>query len=327
VGSLSFAEDASGLKELGIVRVLTMGSRLNPSLSWPSNFSEDLTAKSFDIEDHPCADLLGVLRRSIKEINRILKRRAENGGPGILVHCASGISRSVSVCIAWLMLSKELSLAEAHAAVKKARPQAMPNHGFLQSLALLESENRDIESAHKLWLKANEVSKDCRDRVVLKMRERADKASDKAARLERRLQRLKTEKASEEEISEAVRSLRKLARDVEKLCPKTTIDDNIAHHVRRATAEKLRHLLSIWEPLLPPSVVEEEDECYVYNDDDDESIEACYSSPYLSPMMSASLSAEADELRELRAPGGLTESQDAISSSATSSTQSVVVSL
>ena len=27
-------------------RVLTMGSRLNPSLSWPSNFSEDLTAKS-----------------------------------------------------------------------------------------------------------------------------------------------------------------------------------------------------------------------------------------------------------------------------------------
>ncbi|CAE7227320.1 unnamed protein product, partial [Symbiodinium natans] len=74
------------------------------------------------------------------------------------------------------------------------------------------------------WIKANEVSKDCRDRLVLKLRERSNKAADRAARLERRLQRLKTEHASDRKVAEAVVSLRKLASDIEKQTPRTTID-------------------------------------------------------------------------------------------------------
>ena len=177
------------------------------------------------------------------------------------MHCASGISRSVSVCMAWLMLRKKLSSEEALREVRKSRPQALPNHGFLQSLRLLETlpdlaclfnllifwvskvfvvsfsqpnktcrvstfflspsakptkchgfrrkeKEGDLKAAHKLWQKSNDISKDSRDRCVAKLRDRADKATEQAARLEERLQR-----AADSELKRVVRRLRRLLQD------------------------------------------------------------------------------------------------------------------
>ncbi|CAJ1395204.1 unnamed protein product [Effrenium voratum] len=247
VGGLAFAEDWRSLERLGVVRVLTVGTRLQPHLAWAADCN--LTIKCYEIEDHPCADLLGTLPSALREIDKVMKQRKEakkaespDAGCGVLVHCASGISRSVSVCMAWLMLRKKLSSEEALREVRKSRPQALPNHGFLQSLRLLEKEG-DLKAAHKLWQKSNDISKDSRDRCVAKLRDRADKATEQAARLEERLQR-----AADSELKRVVRRLRRLLQDIEKLKPRTTIDDNVAYSIRRTTAEKVTHLLSIWEP-------------------------------------------------------------------------------
>lgn len=48
---------------------------------------------------------------------------AEKGGGKVLVHCHEGKSRSVSVCLAYL-ISQRLPLSEALAYVKSKRPQA-----------------------------------------------------------------------------------------------------------------------------------------------------------------------------------------------------------
>lgn len=62
----------------------------------------------------------------------------ENQG-AVLVHCAAGISRSVTVVCAYLLRYHgdrfhSAEMAVSH--VQKARPWASPNHGFLKQLRL-----------------------------------------------------------------------------------------------------------------------------------------------------------------------------------------------
>ncbi|XP_036392441.1 dual specificity protein phosphatase 14 [Megalops cyprinoides] len=52
----------------------------------------------------------------------------------VLVHCAAGVSRSASLCLAYLMKYHRVSLAEAHAWVKARRPVIRPNSGFWRQL-------------------------------------------------------------------------------------------------------------------------------------------------------------------------------------------------
>ncbi|MEE6469420.1 hypothetical protein FKM82_008618 [Ascaphus truei] len=51
-----------------------------------------------------------------------------------LVHCAAGVSRSASLCIAYLMKYHKVSLIEAYNWVKTRRPIIRPNVGFWKQL-------------------------------------------------------------------------------------------------------------------------------------------------------------------------------------------------
>lgn len=59
----------------------------------------------------------------------------------VLVHCNAGISRSCSVCIAFLMRTQNLSFDQSLAIVRKARPAARPNMGFEQQLRQMEKRS------------------------------------------------------------------------------------------------------------------------------------------------------------------------------------------
>ncbi len=53
---------------------------------------------------------------------------------GVLVHCLAGISRSVTVTVAYLMHSLSLSLNDAYDYVKKCKPNISPNFNFMGQL-------------------------------------------------------------------------------------------------------------------------------------------------------------------------------------------------
>lgn len=52
----------------------------------------------------------------------------------VLVHCQAGVSRSATICIAYLMKYHHLSWEAGYLCVKVARPMICPNIGFLKQL-------------------------------------------------------------------------------------------------------------------------------------------------------------------------------------------------
>lgn len=59
-------------------------------------------------------------------------------GKRVLVHCQAGISRSATICIAYLMRYHHMSWSAAYMVLKDARPLICPNMGFMTQLAAYE---------------------------------------------------------------------------------------------------------------------------------------------------------------------------------------------
>mmetsp|Transcript_59 Transcript_59/g.271 ORF Transcript_59/g.271 Transcript_59/m.271 type:complete len:211 (-) Transcript_59:2381-3013(-) len=91
-----------------------------------------------------------LLCERLKEILRVMDESNFLGGypnQQLLVHCAFGISRSVSVCAAWLMSRQNYNLNQAMSKIRAARHDAQPNMGFLANLRTIEQTGGDIDQA------------------------------------------------------------------------------------------------------------------------------------------------------------------------------------
>ena len=80
----------------------------------------------------------------------------------VLVHCASGVSRSVAVCCAYLMNRDKIPYELALSHIKQIRPLANPNFGFQRQLQLFENCGHDLPKALAAYqeLEANESATD-----------------------------------------------------------------------------------------------------------------------------------------------------------------------
>lgn len=58
----------------------------------------------------------------------------------MLVHCLAGVSRSVTVTLAYLMQTESISLNEAFSLVRSRKPDVSPNFDFMQQLNSFEQE-------------------------------------------------------------------------------------------------------------------------------------------------------------------------------------------
>lgn len=63
-----------------------------------------------------------------------------NSGGKTLIYCVAGVSRSASICLAYLMKHQGLTLLDAYNYVKLRRPKIKPNCGFFKQLIEYEKE-------------------------------------------------------------------------------------------------------------------------------------------------------------------------------------------
>ncbi|KAA8498624.1 Dual specificity protein phosphatase 12 [Porphyridium purpureum] len=128
-----FALNAWDLRD--ICAVLTVGERSFQR----TDLGDTIRTLLVPLEDSCDADLVRALIPGLSFISSSL-RRHEHGV--VVVHCSAGVSRSVSVVAAWLVASRTVgikSMEDALAQIRKVRPQACPNPGFLRQLALWNS--------------------------------------------------------------------------------------------------------------------------------------------------------------------------------------------
>lgn len=81
------------------------------------------------------------LDRYFDQAADFIERALAEPGGRVLVHCHQGISRSATLVLAFLMLRRKLSAAEAVRLVR-GRREIVPNRGFLRQLCLLERQLR-----------------------------------------------------------------------------------------------------------------------------------------------------------------------------------------
>ena len=127
--SLGSENDAAGdIKALGITHLL------NVSISSPNICTSGCTKyKKIPLKDQASEDVNVVLDEAFSFIDD-----ARNNSGHVLVYCFAGISRSVTVTVAYMMVRNKMPFEEAYSFVKSRKSDISPNIGFIGQLHQLE---------------------------------------------------------------------------------------------------------------------------------------------------------------------------------------------
>ncbi|XP_038614226.1 dual specificity protein phosphatase 5 [Tachyglossus aculeatus] len=129
LGSAYHASKCEFLANLHITALLNVSRKSSESCM------EQYHYKWIPVEDNHMADISSHFQEAIDFIDCV--RRT---GGKILVHCEAGISRSPTICMAYLMKTKKFRLEEAFDYIKQRRSMISPNFGFMGQLLQYESE-------------------------------------------------------------------------------------------------------------------------------------------------------------------------------------------
>ncbi|KAJ7305254.1 hypothetical protein JRQ81_011168 [Phrynocephalus forsythii] len=129
LGSCYHSSNREVLESLGITAIL------NVSSSCPNYFEGQFVYKSIPVEDNHMADISVWFQEAINFIDAV-----KSSGGRVLVHCQAGISRSATICLAYLIQSRRVRLEEAFDFVKQRRGVISPNFGFMGQLLQFETE-------------------------------------------------------------------------------------------------------------------------------------------------------------------------------------------
>jgi predicted protein tyrosine phosphatase len=151
LGSQHDAMDKATLSQYGITNVLTIQLDDLPQ-KYKLNFTE---TKFIQMKDCASANIID----KFDEATAYLEECSNRGNT--LVHCKMGISRSATICTAFLMKKYGMDFEQAFQTVRGSRPQAGPNFGFLGQLKIYEErvctkpspticESKSIENSEKI---------------------------------------------------------------------------------------------------------------------------------------------------------------------------------
>mmetsp|Transcript_39555 Transcript_39555/g.73742 ORF Transcript_39555/g.73742 Transcript_39555/m.73742 type:complete len:231 (-) Transcript_39555:215-907(-) len=138
------ALDKPELRRLGVGCILNCGGEDIYTRSYASAEGTPLSkqldgfqVEVLDAEDVEDQDMRLAWQKAATVIDEALGR-----GDGVVVHCAQGVSRSSSTCIAYLMMRESLPLEAAFRRVFQARDYIRPNVGFWRQLRELDVQLR-----------------------------------------------------------------------------------------------------------------------------------------------------------------------------------------
>ncbi|KRW99600.1 hypothetical protein PPERSA_01209 [Pseudocohnilembus persalinus] len=112
------------LQEVGITHIINCAGNV-----CPSKFTEEIQYKTYFLKDAKEENIESIFY----ETNFFMEEAFQNGGK-VLVHCHKGVSRSVTLCMAYIIWKNKLTFDQAFQQVKNSRDIASPNPGFLVQL-------------------------------------------------------------------------------------------------------------------------------------------------------------------------------------------------
>eukprot|EP00069_Balaena_mysticetus_P020270 bmy_02806T0 len=129
LGSAYHASKCEFLANLHITALLNVSRRTSEACTTHLHY------KWIPVEDSHAANISSHFQEAIDFIDCV----REKGGK-VLVHCEAGISRSPTICMAYLMKTKQFHLKDAFDYIKQRRSVVSPNFSFMGQLLQYESE-------------------------------------------------------------------------------------------------------------------------------------------------------------------------------------------
>ena len=130
LASQADARDPATLKRYGITHVVNCvgnsTSRRNPYKA----STGVIKYYQFSSDDCPSYPMIA---QHFDPVRNFLDEAYESGGRA-LVHCKAGVNRSATLCVAYMMLKKKMTLLKAVAVAKRKRIYVLTNTGFRQQL-------------------------------------------------------------------------------------------------------------------------------------------------------------------------------------------------
>lgn len=128
--SSALAANEKNVKKFGISTVVTAAKEL-----FKQPVGDGVEVIQLDVSDTPKEDL----SKYFEQISTVIKESKERNEK-VLVHCMAGVSRSATLCIAYLMRHEGYTFNEAMIHVKCRRSIVRPNLGFIDQLKEWEKE-------------------------------------------------------------------------------------------------------------------------------------------------------------------------------------------
>lgn len=217
LGNFRDAKDTVQLTENKITHILSIHDNSRPILM-------DKVYLCLPVSDSPTQNI----SQFFSQCNDFIHSARVNGD-NVLVHCLAGVSRSVTVVVAYVMTVTELGWRDSLNAVRGARSCAGPNCGFQRQLLEFQHENLmqekerlgtkfakspypDLEECRKLmeihskWVNTGEFSSTNETKESSKT-DGESKSSEQNSLLDRKNDNFKREKKSDDILSDGAGGL------------------------------------------------------------------------------------------------------------------------
>ncbi|KAM9165421.1 interferon regulatory factor 4 isoform 3-T3 [Pangshura tecta] len=144
LGNFKDGRDAEQLSKNNVTHILSIHDGARPML-------EGVKYLCIPAADSPSQNLTRHFKESIKFIHECRLR-----GEGCLVHCLAGVSRSVTLVVAYIMTIADFGWEDALSIVRASRSCANPNMGFQRQLQEFEKHDVDHQKGRrKNWDQQN----------------------------------------------------------------------------------------------------------------------------------------------------------------------------